>query len=227
MKKIFVLMALILCCAIAVSAQSGVIKELSGIVELKNPGAADFVSARAGDTVTQDTIVSTGFKSTALLSVGSSSIMVRPLTRLSLAELSAVTGTETINVNLRTGRVRVDVNPPAGTRTNMTVRGPSATASVRGTGFDFDTRNLSVSHGKVAFKGNKGGTMIVGAGSTSKVGDSGKAADPIETTTVGLVPSSPAGAASGPVAKSLSSLADLTLELDYGSGDNIIPDATN
>ena len=217
MKKVFALMVLILCCGITVYAQSGVIKELSGIVELKRAGSANFIPAKAGDSLTQDTIVSTGFKSTALISVGSSSIMVRPLSRLSLAELSSGAGTETINVNLQTGRVRVDVNPPAGTRTNMTVRGPSATASVRGTGFDFDTRNLSVRHGKVAFKGNKGGTMIVGAGSTSKVEKGGKVADPIETTTVALVPPAPVGTSAGSgLKKSLPTVAEINLILDYG-----------
>jgi len=214
MKKFFVLMALSVCCILAVSAQSGVIKELSGIVEIKRPGTAAFVPAKAGDALTRDTIVSTGFKSSALLTVGSSTIAVRPLTRLSLAELSESSGTETINVNLQAGRVRVDVTPPAGTKTNMTVRSPSTTASVRGTSFDLDTRTLSVNHGKVAFKGNKGGTMIVNTGSTSKLGNNGKVADPIETNTVALSPQRPAGANSNSAKKTLST-ADLTLKLIF------------
>ena len=217
MKKFFVLMALSVCCILAVSAQSGVIKELSGIVEIKRPGTAAFVPAKAGDALTRDTIVSTGFKSSALLTVGSSTIAVRPLTRLSLAELSESSGTETINVNLQAGRVRVDVTPPAGTKTNMTVRSPSTTASVRGTSFDLDTRTLSVNHGKVAFKGNKGGTMIVNTGSTSKLGNNGKVADPIETNTVALSPQRPAGANSNSAKKTLS--ADLTLKLNFDGQD--------
>jgi len=216
MKKLCALTVLFLCGVITVYAQSGVVKELAGTVELKKPGASDFVPAKVGDTVTRDTVVSTGFKSSALITVGSSTIMVRPLTRLTLAELSSGEETETINVSLQTGRVRVDVNPPAGTRTNMTVRGPSATASVRGTGFDFDTRNLTVRYGKVAFQGNKGGVMLVGAGSTSTVENNGKAADPITTTTGSLAPPPPAGpASSGPAVKPLPTLAEFTLGLEY------------
>ena len=215
MKKVFALTVLVFCAAVTVYAQSGMVKELVGTVELKKPGAANFVPAGVGDTLTQDTIISTGFKSTALITVGSSSIIVRPLTRLTLAELSSGAGTETINVNLQTGRVRVDVNPPAGTRTNMTVRGPSATASVRGTGFDFDTRNLTVRRGKVAFQGGKGGVMLVGAGSASAVESNGKAADPITTTTGALTPPPPAGTGSAPAAKPLPTLAEFTLRLDY------------
>jgi len=135
-------------------AQNGVIKELSGTVELKPAGTSDFIPAKAGDPVAKDTIVSTGFKSSALIQMGSSLITARPLTRLSLAELSSSGGTEVINVSLQTGRVRVDVDPPAGTRTSMAVRGPSATASVRGTSFEFDTYSLNVLKGKVAFYPN-------------------------------------------------------------------------
>ena len=70
--------------------------------------------ARIGDQVSEDTVVSTGFKSTALIEVGSALLAVRPLTRLTLTEISASAGNETLNVNLAAGRVRVDLNPPAG-----------------------------------------------------------------------------------------------------------------
>jgi hypothetical protein len=220
MKKAVALVVLVMCGVCTVYSQTGLLKEISGIVEIKKPGTHDFIPAKAGDTLTRDTVVSTGFKSTALIAVGSSSIVVRPLTSLSLAELSMDAGTETINVNLQTGRVRVDVSPPAGTRTNMTVRGPAASASVRGTGFDFDTRNLKVRHGKVAFQGNKGGVMIVGAGASSTVGGTGKAADPIDATTGALVPPPPPGTGSVPTHRPLPSLADFTLNLDYGNKED-------
>jgi hypothetical protein len=217
MKKIMTMTALILLCAGLALAQTGTITELSGTVELKAANQPEFIPAKIGDTLSRDTVISTGFKSTALVSLGSSVITVRPLTRLSLAELSSSAGTETINVSLQTGRVRVDVNPPAGTKTNMTVRGPSATASVRGTAFDFDTRNLFVSHGVVAFSGTAGGTMLVGAGSTSVIESSGKAADPIETTAAALVPSPPAGTGSGSATdnRSEDTAGELNLDLKY------------
>jgi len=219
MKKKAIMTVLIILCTGIVFAQTGVITEVSGTVELKRAGSAVFVPARTGDQLAKDTIVSTGFKSTALVTVGSSVITVRPLTRLSLSELSSSAGTETINVSLQTGRVRVDVNPPAGTKTTMAVRAPNATASVRGTNFDFDTRNLEVHHGTVAFQGSKGGTVLVNAGSTSVIQPDGKPADPIETNAAALIPPPPAGVADSGVENTggalMSSTGDVTVELDY------------
>jgi len=153
MKKT-VLAFFLMIAGMGVFAQNGTIQELSGTVELKNPGAANYVPAKIGDTVSQKTVVSTGFKSTALIQVGGTLLTVRPLTRLTLTEISASSGAETLNVSLQAGRVRVDVTPPVGVKTSMSVSSPSATASVRGTSFEFDTRNLYVNHGTVSFKGN-------------------------------------------------------------------------
>jgi hypothetical protein len=154
-----------------------VIRELSGEVELKLAGATAFTTARVGDEVSRNTIVSTGFKSTAIIEVGSSVINVRPLTRLSLAEIQSSAGTDTLNVSLQTGRVRVDVKPPAGTKANTTVQSPSSTASVRGTSFEFDTVKLTVREGRVAFKGVSGPTSMVKAGETSSVEEADASVD--------------------------------------------------
>ena len=179
--------------AAMVFGQNGVIKELMGTVELKQAGQAVFVPAKVGDAVAKDTIVSSGFKSTALITVGSTVITVRPLTRLSLAEISSAAGTQTINVSLQAGRVRVDVNPPAGTRAITTVQSPVATASVRGTSFELDTRNLSVQEGTVAYKGKKGAVMLVSAGSASLVSEDNKAVDPMVKAVTELLPPLPSG----------------------------------
>ena len=194
---VIILLAVQLVCAALVFGQNGVIKELTGTVELKRAGQTAFVPAKAGDAVAKDTIVSTGFKSTALITMGSNVITVRPLTRLTLAEISSSAGSETLNVNLQAGRVRVDVEPPAGTRANTTVQGPNATASVRGTSFSFDSRNLTVEKGVVAFKGKKGGVMLVSAGSSSQVQGDSKAADPMVKGAAELLPPLPAGSNAG------------------------------
>ena len=197
-KRVIIVFCLVqLFCTALVFGQTGVIKELSGTVEIKRSGQAVFVPAKAGDTIAQETVVSTGFKSSALISVGSTIITVRPLTRLTLAEISASAGTETINVNLQTGRVRVDVDPPAGSKANMSVRSPNATASVRGTSFEFDTKNITVREGIVAFKGKKGGVILVSAGSSSRIKADEKAANPVETTAAALLPPLPGGSNSG------------------------------
>jgi hypothetical protein len=195
MKKMAVITALFLALPVCFAhAQAGTILELSGTVELRNDGESAFVPAKAGDVVARNTIVSTGFKSTALIQVGSASVTVRPLTRLTLAEISEGRGTEEINVNLQAGRVKIDVKPPAGSKTSFAVQSPIATASVRGTSFEFDTRNVSVREGTVAFSGGRGAVMLVGAGSASRVhGESGRAADPIDVSAAALTPPAPSG----------------------------------
>jgi hypothetical protein len=198
MKKIMMLMPLIVAAHVLMGqpgqpGPTGVIKELAGTVEIKRAGQGAFVPAKAGDSVAKDTIISTGFRSTALITLGSSLITVKPLTRLTLAEISAQAGKETVDLRLQAGRIRVDVKPPEGLKTDMTVRSSAATASVRGTSFEFDTRSLLVSEGTVVFRGSRGGEQRVSAGSTSRVNENSKAADPLETGAEALVPPGPAG----------------------------------
>lgn len=180
-------------CASVLFAQAGVIREFTGTVEIKRAGQAAFVPAKTGDTIAQDTIISTGLKSTALIAIGSAIITVRPLTRLSFAEINSSAGTETINVNLQAGRVRVDVTPPAGTRTNMSVSGPTATASVRGTSFEFDAKTVKVSEGRVAYTARRGRTILVSAGSSSQITEKEKPKNPLETGAAELLPLPPEG----------------------------------
>jgi len=186
-------------------AQSGVIKHLYGTVELKNAESANYVPANAGDTVNEDTVIFTSFKSSAVIEVGSTIVTVFPLTRLTLTEIRASAGEEILNIKLRAGRMRVDVHPPAGTRASMSVVSPSASASVRGTSFYFDTRTLRVDHGTVLFKGNRGYTIQTTAGLTSFVEWNGTASAPQSGTAyrssspIGLDPSAGAAPGSGAV----------------------------
>lgn len=196
MNKAFVSAVFLMVMGLGVFAQSGVIRELSGTVEVKSPGASDYVPAKAGDSLSQDTMISTGFRSTALLEIGNALITVRPLTRLTLMEISSSAGTETLNVGLQAGRVRVDVSPPAGTKASMSVTSPIATASVRGTSFDLDTRNLYVRRGAVNFAGKQGLATRVSAGSSSRVESSGRTTYPADSKNAGLLPPSPSGGSS-------------------------------
>jgi hypothetical protein len=197
---------LVICSLPSVYGQSGVVRELSGTVEIKASGAASYLPAKSGDRVNEDTIISTGFKSTALIEAGSTLIVVRPLTRLTLAEIRSAMGTETLNVNLQAGRVRVDSNPPAGTRASTTLTCPTATASVRGTSFEMDTRRIIVVEGVVGYQGNRsskqaavgsknnhGTLVIVYAGYESDILTNGKSTNPYAAMLMGFRPSTPVG----------------------------------
>jgi hypothetical protein len=205
-KRTFFIFTAMIFAVTSVFAQQGTLKDITGTVEVKKSGQANFVPAKSGDAVDKSTAISTGFKSTVTVVMGNSSIFVRPLTRLTLDELIQGQGSEKVSVSLQTGRVKVDVKPPAGGKTDFTVKAPSATASVRGTAFDFDAYSLSVTEGTVAYSGRKGKPMLVSAGNTSRIdqtkdGRGGRSADPVEIADSELIPPSPAGADSAAIAK--------------------------
>jgi hypothetical protein len=200
---VFVLAAL--SAAMGAFAQNGVIKNFTGTVELKSADSTVFTAAKAGDIVNQDTVVSTGFKSTALIEVGSTIIAVRPLTRLTLTEIRSSSESESLNVNLHTGRVRVEVKPPAGSKALMTVSSPTSTASVRGTSFELDARNLNVISGNVLFKGTHGAAILVPTGSNSTADQRGSAVNPFALGDNAYKPQMPIGTQSNAAPTSITS----------------------
>jgi hypothetical protein len=195
MKLMWLAAAVLLNAALAVG-QEAYIREWTGTVEVKAPGAPSWTAARTGEGISRDTMVSTGFKSTALIAVGNSTVTVRPLTCLSLGDIQTLRGNETVNLSLRTGRIRADVKSPPGGRTEFTIRSPMATASVRGTSFEFDGVNLRVDEGMVHVTGGDGSAVYVGAGHEAASDPAtGRTAGAAETARAELAPALPAGAA--------------------------------
>ncbi|MFP3042639.1 FecR domain-containing protein [Treponema primitia] len=181
-----------------VSAQetTAIIRELMGTVEVKASGTADWTAARQGMPLVKAASISTGIKSTAVIALGNSIITVRPLTRLSLEELTRNQDTEKVEIYIHSGRIRTEVTPPSGGKTDFTVRSPVATASVRGTSFDFDGENLSVASGRVNLSGSDGVPAVVRAGESSYIsGRFGWALNAAEVTIARLAPPAPVGPA--------------------------------
>jgi len=215
MKKLLFVTIFILTGLYAFS-QDAFIDQLTGTVEIKQPREASFRAAKQGDKIFKDTIISTGFKSYAIVKIGSTTITVRPLTTLSLAEIQTSEETETLNVNLQAGRVRVDVKPAAGTRALTTVTSPSSTASVRGTSFEFDTNNLYVNEGTVSFSGNNGQNVFVTAGGSSQVEQTGQASNPRDEKNATLMPPSPIGTSAKEMPASAPAAANISIfELEF------------
>jgi hypothetical protein len=81
---------------------------------------------------------------------------------------------------------------------NFTIRSPIATASVRGTVFDFDTVNLNVQEGLVNFSAPSGPAQPVNAGRGSSINEiNHTASPPLSATDQALNPSPPVGIDSG------------------------------
>jgi len=196
MKKLL-LISILLFAGLCVYAQNAVIDQVTGTVEIKQPGESAFKAAKGGEKLSKDTIISTGFKSIAVIKIGGTTITARPLTSLTLKEIQEKANTETLNVNLQSGRVRVEVKPPAGTRASTTVSGPSSTASVRGTSFEFDVNNIYVNEGSVLFSGTRGQSIYVRAGESSRLSQDGTPTNPKDERLLNLMPPSIAGTDSG------------------------------
>jgi hypothetical protein len=173
-------------------------REITGTVEIRAPGSTAWTGAAAGDRIKKNTLVSTGFKSTAVIVVGNSVITVRPVTRLALEEIIRNQDREQVSLYLQSGRIRADVRPPVDGKIDFVARTPVSTASVRGTSFEFDTENLRVDNGRVQYSLANGRTVSVAAGGMSYANEAGNAVvSPFEAATELLAPAPPPGSDSG------------------------------
>ncbi len=144
------------------------VKEFTGKVEVKASGAG-WQPAEAGMGLDNGAWISTGFKATALLDLGTSTLKVKPLTRLQLVDLIAREESVSTTVALKVGRVNASVKAAQGVRQEFRVKGPKATAAVRGTEFEFDGVTVKVINGQVFFSNTQGQGRQVGAGEGSSL----------------------------------------------------------
>jgi len=168
----------------AAATQTATVTEVAGKVECKLPGN-DWKTAKVGDTLPAGSFISTGFKSTAIIKTESATLTVKPVTRLSLEELIKSEGTTKTQMFLMAGRVKAEVTPKEGEKAEFKVKSPTATASVRGTGFEFDGQNLLVDHGAVQFESGSGIGIpkMVASGEFSTISQMGTVTTPVAVAT--------------------------------------------
>ena len=130
-----------------------------GKAEVQN--GSSWVALNNGDTLDQGSVIQTGFKSEVVLKIKESTVTVAPLSRITLQTLveregiGGAQGKDETAIFLDTGSLKSNVQKSSDRRVGFTVRSPVATASVRGTEFNFGTKykgvNLATTQGKVAF----------------------------------------------------------------------------
>ncbi len=108
--------------------------ELSGKVEVQQGNK--WVAVTKGQVLPAGSVISTGFKSEAILSFDETVIKVKALTRLTIEQLFEKNGDKASSVYLDTGSISADVKPAENKRVGFSVKTPAATASVRGTSGD-------------------------------------------------------------------------------------------
>jgi hypothetical protein len=169
MKRIVFITAILvlLTAALPLFAQnSASVERVRGKVEMQLPGRP-WQAVAAGDQLPLGATISTGFRSEALLQIGSATLEVKALTRMRLDELVEREGLVETELFLRVGRVRAEVRPREGLQQEFRLKSPVSTAAVRGTSFDFDGVNLQVLTGLVNLANNYGQSGQVGAGEGS------------------------------------------------------------
>lgn len=175
----FLLLSAILLFPVTASAQQlqAVVKQFSGKVEVKQPGQ-DWQPVQRDMIVSPGATLSTGFASRLVLQMGQTEIAVQPLTRMLLRELVKSGSTNTAGLSLRVGKLNATVKAAPGERNDFTVRGPVATAAVRGTEFSFDVNiddHVEGLNGSVLLVSNTTGQQTtVGPGMFGAVGDNGR-----------------------------------------------------
>lgn len=130
MKKI-VTVLVFLTVAFCAFALDGVVMEVLGKVEKQVDNS--WVALKKGDILVPGDIVSTGFKSEAVISIGESVITVKALTRMTIEQLFEKNKNHVSSVYLDVGSISADVKPVTDKRVGFTVKTPAVTASVRGT----------------------------------------------------------------------------------------------
>jgi ferric-dicitrate binding protein FerR (iron transport regulator) len=103
-----------------------------------------------------------------------------------------------------------------GGTTEFTVRSPTATASVRGTAFEFDGIRLKVDEGRVHVSGGDRSGTYVGAGHLALTDiETGRTAGAAETAREELSPALPAGTESAPEIVTEPSTGDIDAGFDW------------
>jgi len=103
----------------------------TGKVEIQN--GTEWVAVKAGDIIPKGAVISTGFKSEAVIKVKSSTFTLTPLTRITVEQLAETPAKDETQLYLDSGNVKFDVKKSENKRVGFKVRSPVATASVRGT----------------------------------------------------------------------------------------------
>lgn len=177
MKKVCLLFILV---SISLSSMFAVatVKDFFGKVKIKYDGDTKWSRITVGMELPANATVSTGFNSQIVLDLGNATLDVLPLTRMTISEITESNDTINTSLFLQGGKIIADVKKIEGKVNDFKIKSPVATASVRGTAFEFSGNSLKVIRGLVGFaptkkanddseKGSAG--VAVGAGGSTQM----------------------------------------------------------
>ena len=115
----------------AASTDVAIVNSVVGKVEVQVNDS--WIQVKNGDILSSGSVISTGFKSSAVLYIGASLIEVRALTRLTIEEIREQNQNYNTTMFLDAGSIKADIKKSENKRVGFKVRTSVATASVRGT----------------------------------------------------------------------------------------------
>lgn len=131
-KLIIVLMAILVICS-PLAAASAKVTYVRGKTEVNRNN--NWVPLSVGDTVQENEMISTGFKSEIRLNIDGSIVAVAALSRVTLETLSINDTHNSVNLYVNTGAARSKISHTNGKKIDYSARTSVAVASVRGTDF--------------------------------------------------------------------------------------------
>jgi len=174
-KLLFTATIFLIALPVVISAAEARLSSFQGRVEVRRNGG-EWQAAQEGMMLGSGASVSTGFNAEAVLDIGPNTLTVNSLSRLTLEELIEREGVVDSNLHLPVGRVRGQVRrTDQGLQSEFSIRGAVATASVRGTTFEFDGVNLRVVEGNVSLANRFGHQVSVTGGESSSTANENEA----------------------------------------------------
>ena len=128
MRRTLLIITLVLAVSAMSFAVDARIQSVTGSVYIMN-GDGVWDEGVEGMIVQPGYTVSTGFDSTASISMGDSTLIVSPVSRLTIDELTRVNGTVSTDLFLHLGRVRAEVHSAEGLKNDFRLRSTASTAS--------------------------------------------------------------------------------------------------
>ena len=131
MKKAFVFGILFAVCA-GLFALDAEVTGIEGKAQMSTNGTS-WTPVAVGSKIPQGATIQTGFKSSLKIKFKGSEITLDPMTRIKVDELSDKDNRDNAVVSMKIGGLTSNVKKVEDRRAGFTVKGPAATASVRGT----------------------------------------------------------------------------------------------
>jgi hypothetical protein len=147
---------------------SATVAESRGTVQYRLPDAVAWMPLTVGAVLPEGSVVVSGTSGRAVIDAGNTTIVVEPLSRITIETARVAPSEERAALSMPYGRINATVRRADNRGMDFRVFTPISTAAVRGTEFGYDGFALSVTEGDVAFTNRIGQAHSVREGQLSR-----------------------------------------------------------